>query len=36
MQTAEIGAQPSFARATVGFLTSTGLFSMAMVFLSSL
>lgn len=35
MQTADTGAQPSFARASVGFLTSTALLSIAMVFLGS-
>jgi hypothetical protein len=36
MQTAEIGARPSFARAAVGFLGSTTLLSVAMVFFGSL
>jgi hypothetical protein len=35
MQTADPGAQPSFARASVGFLASTTLLSIAMVFLGS-
>ena len=36
MQAAESGAQPSFARAFVGFLASTTILSTAMVFLGSL
>jgi hypothetical protein len=36
MQVAETGAQPSFAKASFGFLTSTTLLSIAMVLLGSL
>jgi hypothetical protein len=36
MQAAEPGAQPSFAKAFVGFLASTTILSTAMVFLGSL
>jgi hypothetical protein len=36
MQVAETGAQPSFARASVGFFASTTLLSLAMVFLGNL
>jgi hypothetical protein len=36
MQMADTGALPSFAKASLGFLTSTTLLSMAMVFLGSL
>jgi hypothetical protein len=36
MQTADTGAQPSFAKASLGFLTSTTILSIAMVFLGSL
>jgi hypothetical protein len=35
MQTADIAAQPSFAKASVGFLASTTLLSIAMVLLGS-
>jgi hypothetical protein len=36
MQSADIGAQPSFAKASLGFVTSTTILSIAMVFLGSL
>ncbi len=36
MQTADTGAQPSFAKASLGFLTSTTILSIAMVFSGSL